>query len=340
MKLVTISNGLLRGQLFEGTYPLAREFKAESWAGKPREGKVMVVKPDGKTAGVWVDANGVAYSDGKASDLTAPIAGSAPIKKLDPKKIAKDIEHRFSVMNKMTDAVVKGRLKGMILAGAPGVGKTYELEEKLSKAFRAGDINYVKVGGAITGKGLYELLWEHKEKNDVVVLDDCDRIFGDEDGVNVLKHALDTGDKRTISWMTASGFGDSDIPKSFVFRGSIIFISNLNFDNMAAGNTKMAPHIKALLSRSLYLDLGVHTNEEIMIRIEQVVKKADVLEGKDVSEKQKTEILKWVRTNHKALRSLSIRTVLHIADLVQADPKNWKEDAKFVLLDPRKSASL
>ena len=71
------------------------------------------------------------------------------------------------------------------------------------------------------------------DANSVVVFDDCDSILLDEVCLNLLKGALDSGKKRKISWLAEShSLRREGVPDSFDFKGGVIFITNLKFDQM------------------------------------------------------------------------------------------------------------
>ena len=51
----------------------------------------------------------------------------------------------------------------------------------------AGEVNYQSVKGAMSAIGLYRQLFECSQQDSVLVIDDCDTIFGDLDAMNLLK---------------------------------------------------------------------------------------------------------------------------------------------------------
>ena len=85
------------------------------------------------------------------------------------------------------------------------------------------------VKGYATPKALYGTLWEHRDKT--IIFDDCDSVLKDAVSLNLLKGALDSYDKRTISWLQ-KGFIEDNLPNSFEFQGNIIFISNMSSDKL------------------------------------------------------------------------------------------------------------
>ena len=350
MNLVTIKNGIFRNKPFTGTYQVGPLEGFLIRANGPKAGKVQIYIDGKNLAAIWANKRDVQFHTGKASDVTAvaPKNSEAATElveeletgdenQLSDAELGAIIEKRFIVMDKLTNGIIEGKVKSLIISGASGVGKSYELSEKLAKAADQNKIKYSVMSGTTTAIGLYKTLFKHSMKNEILILDDIDRIFGDEDAINVLKAALDTGKTRTITWMSESrALKEEDIPSSFEFNGSVVFITNLNFDKALDGKTRIAPHIKALLSRTVYLDLCIHTLREIMIRIEQVISKGDILAHKNIDNKQKKDIIEWIRINHRKFRTLSLREVLHLGDMVSVDPVKWKELAEVVMFDPRK----
>ncbi len=168
------------------------------------------------------------------------------------------VTERFKALADMAWGVVSGHYSALIVSGNPGTGKTFTLEKALEEAAAAELVHYTPVHGFTRATGLYKLLYEHREKGNVLLLDDCDSVFGDETSLSILKAALDTTKNRTVSWYSEREFKDKDdnkLPSSFEFQGAVVFITNLDFDR--AMGTKLGPHLEALISRSYYLDLNL-----------------------------------------------------------------------------------
>lgn len=246
---------------------------------------------------------------------------------------ANKILKRFTVLSTLADGVVAGNIRALIVAGAAGVGKTFELEKKLNAAVRNGEVDsMVSVKGSVSAIGLYELLWNNKDAGQVLVFDDADAIYGDEEALNLLKGALDSGTKRTITWAKASRFlQDQDIPRSFDYEGQIVFITNLDPERIIEKGGRMAPHMNALLSRSVFLDLCIHDKESILIRVEQVLRTSDMAYTLKINDAQVEQILCWLNENVNRLRSLSIRTVIQLANFVKTSD-DWQDLAEVTLL--------
>lgn len=324
---VQINKGTYRGQAISGAFIGTRTwFPDEVPAHETHlgDGKVFV-QIDGKERGVWVFK-----SDIEMEGVQAPVV--VQIKSETPEEMDIRIKKRFRVMDMMTVGIIKGSIRALIISGAPGIGKTYTLDKELKKAHDNNIINYKSINGKISGIGLYERLYNSREKGSVLLIDDVD-VFSDMDILNLLKAALDSGETRKVCWSTASAYlEDKDIPKEFDFCGTVVFITNVDIDAELERNTKLTPHLKALVSRSVYLDLGVHSNEEIMTRVRHVVMTTNMLQKRGMTNTQVHEALNWLTTNVKSLRDVSIRQAIYLADFTITDQDNWEEMAEATML--------
>jgi len=183
------------------------------------------------------------------------------------------IATRFAVLDEMSKACISGDIRAMIVTGPAGIGKSHGVNMQMEKAsmfdrLASKKVRFEVVKGAMSGIGLFAKLYKFSDAKNVLVFDDCD-IWEDQDAINVLKGALDSGKTRRISWNKDSrNLRDEGIPNTFNFNGSIIFITNKSFDANKAG--KMQPHLDALQSRCHFLDLTVDSERDKMLRIKQV----------------------------------------------------------------------
>jgi len=253
-------------------------------------------------------------------------------------EIIERLRERFEILDDMTRAVKKGAVRAMIVSGAPGVGKSFGVENVLSKHGLMADIandeklkKYEIVKGAMSAIGLYSKLYEFSAEKNILVFDDCDSVLLDDLSLNILKAALDTSKRRMIHWNTDSRLLRAEgVPNSFEFKGGAIFITNINFANIKS--KKLQDHLLALESRCHYIDLTIHTEREKMLRIKQIV--ADgMLDVYGFTEEAVRELLEFIDANKKSLRELSLRTVLKTADLMKSFPNGkWKRVAQISLM--------
>ena len=245
-------------------------------------------------------------------------------------QIIERLRERFQILEDMTEAAIDGVVRGMVVTGPPGVGKSFGVEQVLDSAKVATKLTnaperYGVVKGASSAIGLYKTLYEYADKGSVLVLDDCDTVLYDETSLNLLKAALDSGKKRKLSWLADSALLRREgIPDTFEFKGSVVFITNLKFEK-ARG--KIADHLGAIMSRCHYLDLTMDTMREKFLRCKQIVGDG-MLDEYGFNKEQQAELLEYVYVNRNRLRELSLRMVTKIADLRKMNPVKWKTYAE------------
>jgi hypothetical protein len=248
-------------------------------------------------------------------------------------EILERLQERFMILNEMTKAVKEGHVRAMIVSGPPGVGKSFGVEAVLQKADLFNTLAEKKpkfeiVKGAMSSIGLYAKLYEFSAAGNVVVFDDCDDILMEEQSLNTLKGALDSSERRFISWNTDSRILRSEgIPDRFEFKGAAIFITNIKFEHVKS--KKLRGHLDALESRCHYIDLQMDTEREKILRIRQITNEG-MLDRYEFNEPEaaRDEILEFVDANKDRLRELSLRMVLKLADLKKSFPLAWKAMAK------------
>lgn len=264
--------------------------------------------------------------------LMASAAAEAALAAETDEEIMGRIEKTFSVLNRVGQGVVNGDVRSLIVSGAPGCGKTHTLEDILNRGERMGKIKLSSVKGTMSAIGLYQMLYDNRMSNSVILIDDCDKIFEDIDALNILKAALDTSDIRTLHWNKESRvLADADVPRSFDFRGSVVFITNVNLQGQIEAGGKMAPHYDALVSRSMFVDLGIHSIREIMCRIRQVVFSDEYMANQGVVGDQVQNVCSWLESHTKRLQRLSIRTVSQLLVMHKLHDE-WEEIAEVTLL--------
>ena len=247
------------------------------------------------------------------------------------------MRQRFDILTDMTKATKKGDVRAMIVSGPPGVGKSFGVEQVLDRYGVVSTLGntrpkYEVVKGAMSPIGLYCKLYNFSDADNVLVFDDCDSILLDDLSLNILKAALDSKKTRRICWNTDSHMLRREgVPDTFEFAGSVIFITNIKFDNVKS--KKLRDHLEALESRCHYIDLTIDTIREKILRIKQIVTDG-MLKTYALPKDTEDGIVSFVDENKRQLREISLRTVLKIADLARAFPENWKDMAKQTVLKP------
>ena len=244
-------------------------------------------------------------------------------------EIEAKLADRFEILASMTEAAICGDVRALIVSGPAGLGKSYTVEKAL-EAWDPNGTSHSTVKGYVRAPGLYKLLYQHRGSGQVLVFDDADTIFFDDTSVNLLKAVCDSTDRRVVSYITEGSLIDEEtaerLPKSFQFDGTIIFISNMDFDAMIDRGHKLAPHLQALVSRSHYIDLAMKSSRDYLIRIRQVVRDG-LLRNIGLDGDGQADVMTFIETNHNKLRELSLRMALKIGVIRRRGASNWKKVA-------------
>lgn len=337
MMYVNIINGTHRGQTVNGIFPVVKEYN----------GKFVTVKTDAtepfqvenarvncnEAEFVYCLANGTPVDPSTVetkSNVTAHTHYEEAFLASESEEDAMNrIKHTFDMLNEVTDAAAQGIIRGLVVSGPPGIGKSFGVEQTLKEAnlvkvLKGMDPDYEVVKGASSAIGVYKTLYNFRGKGQVVVFDDCDGILYDDIALNLLKAALDSGDKRRLCWRAESRvLKQEDIPDAFDFEGSVLFLSNIDFERTKA--SKIKSHLDAIMSRCHYLDLEITSQRDQLLRIKQVVRDG-MLNDYEFRNGEAEMIVDYVYENADYLRELSLRMVKKIASIVaMKHGKGWEE---------------
>lgn len=364
---VQITKGHYRGKVVSGTFPLVKGFVDGA-----RGGYVTIKNPAPDTGTppvqrIAVEKDAFKLLDAAGGDLPehivvpgqdAPAAGeSSDFERVFMESETDDeamqrISDTFAMLDKLTDACAKGTVRGLVVSGPPGIGKSFGVEKQLEIAsmfltMSGKNANYEAITGGVSAIGLYQKLYHNRSAKKVVLLDDCDGVLFEEECLTLLKGALNSGDKRRIAWNKESRILETDgIPNQFDFEGSIIFLSNVDFEKSIAKGSRISAHLEAIMSRCHYLDLEISSTRDKLLRIRQVVRDG-MLKPYEFNGIQESQVLSFVTDNAEYLREISLRMTKKVADFVKTDPKGWyamaeatclTKEAKFKRLYERKKA--
>jgi hypothetical protein len=365
---IQIIKGYHRGQTISGVFKLIKPYQ-ESASG----GWVTVEAPENCTWAMtnaprikcgpadfnMLDASGAPLGEHVVVDggVRAGVSTSTNYEQMFVQSETEDdamsrIADTFSMLDKIVDACSRSLVRGLVVTGPPGIGKSFGVEKQLAAAnmFRTmggQDPMFEVVSGGVSAIGLYQKLYCNRASSNVLVFDDCDGILFDEESLNLLKAALNSGDKRRICWNKESRvLAVGDIPNQFDFEASIIFLSNIDFERTISKGSRIAAHLDAIMSRCHYLDLEIGSTRDKLLRIKQIVRDG-MLTPYCFSQEEEDQIISFVFDNAEYLRELSLRMVKKIADFVKADPMGWhamaestclQREAKFKRLLAKKQA--
>lgn len=221
------------------------------------------------------------------------------------------INQKFEFLGNLTQMVINGATPSLIIVGEGGLGKSFSVTQSI-KENDLFNYEYVFFKGYSTARGLYNTLFDNNGK--LIIFDDCDSVLDDKVAVNILKSALDSYDKRTISWMTKMNKND-EYPQQFDFTGRIIFISNKSKEKID----------EAILTRSLTVDLTM-TPDDKVARMESILE--SILPEYSMHVKQDAlEFLKSVKDEV----SLNMRMLIMVAKMRLMYPDTWKNLANYMV---------
>src|SRR5574340_867479 len=232
----------------------------------------------------------------KAYGKQAMLLPVAPVKVETEAEIYEKLKDRFEAMDAMTEATATGKNRSLIISGPAGLGKSYGVMKIVDGLEKRG-YRPVVIRGYVRPTGLYKTLYEYRDKNCVIVFDDADSVMMDDISLNILKTACDMTRVRKLSWLTETKMEDEEgerLPRNFEFEGSVIFITNYDFDAMIQAGMKLAPHFEAMISRSHYLDLAMKTKMDYIVRLKQVVQEQGMLRNQGFTKTQETVLIEFI----------------------------------------------
>ena len=244
--------------------------------------------------------------------IDASIAGSVPA---SVKKSEFTVKERFDFIGQFTKLAAKGVIPGLVVTGSGGLGKTHTVLDTLSgmglKEDTIGEVDgdYVFIKGYTTPRNLYTTLYHNNGK--VIVFDDCDSSFKDPIGANIFKAALDSYERRIISWGAESK--DDEVPSRFEFNGKVIFISNMSIEKFP----------QAILSRSMLVDLTLNLEEKVE-RIESIFNTEKTFDKED-----KVEVMTFIKKNMNKFKDLNIRSAMNTLKMKVAIGEGWERMALY-----------
>lgn len=213
-------------------------------------------------------------------------------------------------------------IRGMIVSGDAGVGKTYNVKMALAQIGAAGNVEILK-GGKITAASLYVKLYQNRQQHRILVLDDCDIIHHQDRQqiIPMLLGATELGPKGEVTWEVARKnplMEAANAPTKFDFEGSIIWITNDTIEDIAA---KAKQWKSALLSR-FNMSKCYFTDEQKFMYTLYLVQQCDML-GKKCQEHKNgypkaiiDQALDYMSDHYRDLVEITPRQAIKIADIM------------------------
>lgn len=302
-----------------------------------------------------------AGSSKEAQQLYKQISNSMQDHKPSEKEM-RDPETLYGHLSQLVTMACKGTLRSLLIYGGPGTGKTYTIMKTIAAEGMVPGKDYVKISGKASPVSIYQTMFMFREGG-MILFDDCDSMWGNEDATNILKAALDTSPVREISWngkntlnvskmsdekrqalykqidkqlAADAGDADADLPSEEdedaeeagvkVKRGGPIrFPSMFEFKGRVVfiSNLKKEEFDSAIMSRSAKICMDL-TPEEILKRMRTVL---PTLGGDDVSIDKKEELLDHLVKMHGEgeLDQVTMREFVKGMLVLRSGVPNWRD---------------
>ena len=178
----------------------------------------------------------------------------------------------FQEMRYYLSMVTKNIQPGLIVCGAPGLGKTYNVLRFLKRNAYMNKVNMRIIKGACTAIELYTELYKMRNKGEILLIDDADALISPnapESTLSILKAALDStsmGPGKLVTYKSSrkivTGRQDDEynVPQEFYYNGSIIILTNYNIgqidtalkgrifsQNIKTNNVEILKYLKTLM---------------------------------------------------------------------------------------------
>jgi len=237
------------------------------------------------------------------------------LNKILEKTDSKELEKQYFKPRSYIKMVIKNHLKGLILFGEGGLGKSYLTLKTLKdeNLIIYNDYSYLK--GYMTTLELYHFLFENKDK--LIILDDIN-ILDNENNLNLLKGCLDDNNR----WVSYSTTSDKlKAPNRFLFTGKIILLLNCK--------PSTNPSLRAVETRVFNYEVKFDYKTKIKL-IHELAKK----KYKSLIEEERFKIVDFIEKNtSEGTINLNFRLLFQLYECYLFDKNNFKKLAKGILKD-------
>lgn len=263
------------------------------WSGTARDIKRIKDSKDNLLLSI-----GCAKAEVSRSNGVEKIDATGNVNDLENSRERLTFEKQLEDLENLLKLTISGSANAIFIAGRGGVGKTHTTEKILASLGLEDGKGYFKNTGSTTAAGMYSLLFRYKDS--VILFDDSDDAFKDQESRNLLKAATDTKKVRKLVWNkmgknVVDPEGDiSDeemldqglIPRYFEFTGKIIFISNLKMDKLDPDG--------ALRTRAYIIDIDP-TTVEIYDFMLKIVDKVELEGGLTLDKASRIHVVELLR---------------------------------------------
>jgi len=235
------------------------------------------------------------------------------------------------VTQKYVSKVIRGVYKHGMLIGAPGLGKSYAVQQALTDGGLIDRKDYMIVKGHCTPGALFKLLYLYRKPGQVLVLDDCD-VETDKIGMDLIKAATDPDNSRVNWTSSAQPVIGGEVVSDFVFKGTLIICTN-DFRQTGRSSTKDVKK-EAIVSRVRPRYVDFNSIERKFAQCYNMVVNAGYLDSNPatrLTDEQKVEMLEFMIDNLDNFASIDLRLPQKLAADIVDDPLTWREYAQVSL---------
>jgi hypothetical protein len=242
----------------------------------------------------------------------------------------------FDEIRLKVNQLAYGYAVSLVITGMSGVGKTHDTEQALINTNK----DYESVSGGISTPGLFELLFTRN--GEIILFDDCDSVFDNQDSINILKAALDSKKIRKISRSLKTHFDTKGMSQEDILANHLGDYTKMSKSEISENPNEVArPHLfnisnkgklpknfiytgriifisnykkedidPTLVTRaSANIDVKL-THDEVLARMKMILK----FVYKNLSMDKKEEVLRlmdYLSTNYVTKNPLSIRGLIN-----------------------------
>ena len=233
---------------------------------------------------------------------------------------------------------------------------TFTIMQVIEKNNLLKNKDYVKLSGKASPVEIYKTLFMFRDGG-LIIFDDLDSMWRNEDATNILKAALDTSPVREISWASAQTINvsrlsddkrqelfktidrqidgsdeevdvfddDEDAPKKKPTKDTKIrYPSTFDFKGRVIFISNLKPDQldTAILSRSVKINMDM-TPQQILMRMRSIL---PTLGGTDVPLSKKEELLDQliIMRGRREIDAVTLREFTKGLDIVRSGAPNWK----------------
>ena len=216
-------------------------------------------------------------------------------------------------------SVVRGYKLGLLLYGAPGIGKSWTIRDELEKL----QVAYRELG-IITPRALFEHL--QRFPHDFLLIEDNESLLADSRTASILRTALGVSDRdpntgryhpRHLEWDTARGSEEA------MFDGGVIMVQN--------GRPSQSPQSLAIQSRIITRHLSVSSDELAALMRHLAATNPPTIMGYRMTSEECSEVAAFlIRESLRSRQVLNMRLLEHayeyyVQDQHDGSDQHWQD---------------